>query len=474
MARSSQFRFVLGRSTINVLVLLLLPGVYIGVRVYRLGFYSLWHDEVFSAQAAQQAWSNMFREIALDLVHPPLFYILLKLWIYIGGVSVWWMRLLPCLLAIATLPILFALFKELQLPYPGQVVALSFIALNSLLIRYSQELRMYSLLVLVSTASLLLFIRLIHGHSDHLLPLVAVNIALVYSHYYGCLFIVSEFVAMIVWIVASGERNWHGLRRFVAALLSTFLAFTPWIVVIATTYFHARVGLHSHLSWIVVPRLSSVGWFYETLNGLIPVRHTTTLGIVMFLVPVVAAFLVGQRRRELMVLAVFSFLPVAISFVLSQWLPLSVFDPRYLIGCAVPYLVMVAVATSSLKMRNIIATVLAIWAVWAGCDYIARSDLKIQWAQVASNTKVLRLPVYAAEDHEHLPLKYYGAPSVLLRSSSDLQEIDDRLFVLCYRQGTWNGDPPEQQMSVRGYSLKQCSRVADRDEVILTDVFEKH
>lgn len=81
--------------------LVVLVCIYIAVRVYHLGYFALWNDEVFSATVAQMTWPAMLRAVVADIVHPPLFYILLKLWIYIGGRSVLWMR---------TLPLLFSLF----------------------------------------------------------------------------------------------------------------------------------------------------------------------------------------------------------------------------------------------------------------------------------------------------------------------------------------------------------------------------
>ena len=41
--------------------------------------------------------------VAADIIHPPLFYALLKVWISIGGESLFWLRLFPLLTSIAVI-----------------------------------------------------------------------------------------------------------------------------------------------------------------------------------------------------------------------------------------------------------------------------------------------------------------------------------------------------------------------------------
>src|ERR1700730_6984851 len=123
-------------------VLAFLCGVYVALRVRGLATLPLWHDEVFSALFAKMGWRDMFRAIISDAVHPPLFYILLKGWIT-HRTSVLWMRLLPFLFFLFTLPPLFLICRELGFPRPAIVLTLALASINEPLVRYSQELRMY-------------------------------------------------------------------------------------------------------------------------------------------------------------------------------------------------------------------------------------------------------------------------------------------------------------------------------------------
>src|SRR5919106_5042635 len=96
-------------------ILLLLVGLYVAARLWRLTGSCLWFDELFSVHAARHPWGGLWRFVAADLIHPPLFYALLKLWTAAGGESLLWLRLFPALTSIAALVPFLLLARELRL-----------------------------------------------------------------------------------------------------------------------------------------------------------------------------------------------------------------------------------------------------------------------------------------------------------------------------------------------------------------------
>ena len=128
--------------------------------------YSLWHDEVFSVRAARLSWSGLVGHLVNGDVHPPLFYLLLKGWILIGGESLLWLRLLPVLTAMASLVPFYFLCRELKLEALEINLSLALIAVNSYLITWSQNLRMYSLLLFFTLCSLCLFLKFLNSASE--------------------------------------------------------------------------------------------------------------------------------------------------------------------------------------------------------------------------------------------------------------------------------------------------------------------
>src|SRR5205085_8374391 len=98
--------------------------------------------------------------------------------------------------------------------------ALFFFAVNGSLIKYSQEVRMYSLLLCLSLFSIWLFVRYFYK-SKSFIPLVIVNILMVYSHYFGWFVISAEILAILLW-----QRE--KFKKTLVGFAVTAAAFAPW------------------------------------------------------------------------------------------------------------------------------------------------------------------------------------------------------------------------------------------------------
>ena len=169
------------------LLLFSLIVFYVSVRVWRLTSASLWADEIFSLEAARLDWTGLFTVIIDDIVHPPLFYMLLKLWIQIGGEDLLWLRLFPAVASIAAIVPLLFLSRNLKLRRGEVAVVLVLLTFNGYLIDHAQNLRMYSLLMFLSLCSLWAFVRFTNSANTgwkSALALFAGNLLLVFTHYY--------------------------------------------------------------------------------------------------------------------------------------------------------------------------------------------------------------------------------------------------------------------------------------------------
>src|SRR4051812_15337042 len=95
MASASLIRF---RKS-DRLILALTVMLFAILRFWKLTAYGLFSDEVFSAETIHRSWSQMQRAVISDVVHPPLFYYLLKAWI-IPSDTLLWMKLFPVLFSV--------------------------------------------------------------------------------------------------------------------------------------------------------------------------------------------------------------------------------------------------------------------------------------------------------------------------------------------------------------------------------------
>ncbi len=195
--------------------------IYVLLRLWNLTDSCLWFDEIFGVHAAELSWGNLVWFVAQDLIHPPLFYASLKIWIAVGGTSLFWLRFFPVLFSVLAVVPFILLCRQLKLSLPTTALALIFFAANGSLIKYAQEVRMYSLLLCFGLFSVWLFVRFLNSGKGFFL-LIIINLLLVYSHYFGWLIIASEIFAVVI---LARER----LKQIFLMLITVGLSFAPWI-----------------------------------------------------------------------------------------------------------------------------------------------------------------------------------------------------------------------------------------------------
>lgn len=397
--------------------------IFVVLRIWHITTYSLWGGEAFTMIGATQEWNGMFSYIIADIVHPPLFYVLLKLWILFGGESLLWLKLFPVLNGIAMVVPFVLLCRELDLRLPVVNLAVLLIGLNGYLIHYAQELRMYSMFAFLALCSFWLFIRFFKSTDNvmwSLFVLTVVNLLTIYTHYYGWLVVGVEFLFLLLW-----RRN---IIIFGLSTIILLLIFSPWAYLVIQAA-RSIGGLERNLDWIPRPHLSDILNFYSTLSGPFESRYVKLLGLLLFSLPLVPWFISIVRtgglksRSEDVIpfswLTLVSFLPVIVIFLVSQKLEQAVWIDRYFIFIAAPYLLLVAEAVYRLEpkwMRNIYIFLIALWSVLAGINDLTTNRMAWTGAQLGSRIdwEALALQMGQAESAPEYPVKVY-APSVVSR-----------------------------------------------------------
>jgi len=392
----------------------LLAALFVAARLWRLDASCLWFDEVFSVHAARHEWRALLDFVALDLIHPPLFYLLLKSWIALtGSEAVWWLRLFPVLTAAAAIIPVLLLCRELRLRRPVACqLALLLMCVNGFLIQHAREVRMYSLLFLLAASSLWLFARFSRSDTPQRrrdgLALFAVNLALVYTHYFGWLLVGHELIFLVVW-----ERR--RVKVFALMLAALVVCYSPWLLMVWQAAGGAGKGLAQNIGWAVAPRLSEILQPFLLLHEPFRFRQNTHeppvlrvnvwLALILFVPPLVALgwrlvrprrLLAAARKLDgettetardagrfsasqnlaLTFLIFFSTAPVIVAFVLASVLPHSIWGTRHLIIIAPVYLLLAATALDSLRRPFWLATtiklLLACWLTVAAMLWLMR------------------------------------------------------------------------------------------------------
>jgi hypothetical protein len=329
----------------------LLLALFICVRLWRLTSYGLFGDEVFSVWAVVSTWRDMFACVVEDVVHPPLFYMLLKFWADVGGTSLLWLKLFPALTSIISIWFLLLLCRELKLSAKAVKLAFFLFSINAYLIGYAQELRMYSLLLLLTLSSLWLFAKFLQSSSGPILPaLFSVNLLLIYTHYYGWLVVGTELLLLLFY-------NRQKALSFSLALAILAACFIPWAYLVTRAAIK-KGGLAPNLFWNTKPKLANLASYYGNLIGafwfnLGPCEAIFEMLLFNYPALLWTCHTLRSRNREqalvFQLLLIFSSFPVIASFLLSHALPYSIWGARYLIIAAPTY--MILIANAALRLR---------------------------------------------------------------------------------------------------------------------------
>lgn len=424
-------------------------AAFAAFRLPELTRYALWYDELFSLTLAQQSWGDLFRGAVADRTNPPLFYVMLKAWIDVGGESLAWMRLLPCLLGILAAAPLVALARRYAPAVDGAsanadrsfaLVVIAAGAASPLAVFLSNELRGYSLLLLLSALSLYATARvtdtlnweaelLAEGSAPNGLGYVAperqrrvvqlalVNLLLVYTHYFGWLLVGAEVIATVVWHRA--------LARHVAvAAAAAAVAFVPWVGAVIAGAAPAADPL-ANVGWISVPTVGDIVRFYDALVARVIAPALAWPGAAILLIPLVlfARRVTTAPQRPWREILWFAIAPVAAIYLFSVVGDRPAFVPRYLIVAAPAWWLVVAAAVASalpdrlpVRARAAAVGVFAAFTLAAGAFREIRGGEKIPWDQVVAaiardRGDATTGTVYSLEGFTGLPLTYYASAS---------------------------------------------------------------
>ena len=210
----------------------------VAVRFSTLGVQSYHHDEVITvARVIPGGFLDMLRDVKGSESNPPLYYVLAWGWAKVFGSGEVGVRSLPALFGAATVPVAYLIGRELASVRAGLVGA-AIVAVNPMLIWYSQEGRSYALLVFFGALSLLFFARALRTRAGSDLALWALASALAFSSHYFAVFAVATEAA---WLLVALRSRWRVVLPAIGGVVAVGLALLPLI---------ATQTNPEHIGWI--------------------------------------------------------------------------------------------------------------------------------------------------------------------------------------------------------------------------------
>jgi mannosyltransferase len=191
-ARSRAFWIVAG--------LTLLAAV---LRFATLGVQAYHHDEIVTAsRILRGGFGHAMDAVGFSESAPPLYYALAWIWTQVTGTGEFGLRSLSALAGVATVPVAYLIGIELRGRRAG-LMAAALVAVNPMLLWYSQEARAYALLALLCAVSLLYCSRALRSGTrrDFVLWGVASGFALA-THYFAIFVVAAE----AIWLLRRQRR----------------------------------------------------------------------------------------------------------------------------------------------------------------------------------------------------------------------------------------------------------------------------
>jgi mannosyltransferase len=389
-------------------LLLVILLVAFGLRLYRLGYQSLWYDEAVSIHLATKDLLGLTQHTAGD-IHPPLYYYLLHFWIKVAGSSEFSAAFLSLIFGILLIAGCYRLGTELYDRKVGLLTAF-LVAVSPFNVWYSQEIRMYTLGAFLGLVSLYCLMRLygltggdsqgrpnsaggsssaLAGAWRFFLGYVLSAVAGLYTLYYFAFLLIFENLFVFGWwlVARVGRRNLAVLlRRWILAQVLVVVLYLPWL----------PVALRQALDPPVPPWRGFIGlapvitesWTALALGQSADPESLLVWPVLSFMF---ALYLLGLRgvaagqrgAQKSALLCGFTFVPLFLVYLLSLSTPL--YHVRYLFTYSPPFYLLLAIGLATLGRSWR-------WALPIGLMVIA----------LASGHSVYRFffdPQYSTDDH---------------------------------------------------------------------------
>jgi mannosyltransferase len=419
-----------------------LTALAAALRFSGLGRQSFWYDEAVSVALARHPIAELLAGHVKDQGNPPLYPVLLHLWMGGFGSGDAAVRALSALFSAATIPVMLAVARQI-VPERVAFLAATLLALSPFHLQMAQEARGYALLGLLSACSVWALLRATARKAEEapaawqrwapwvLYALTTAAMAL--THYFGVVLALGEVI--YVGVVHRGHAQ--VLRRAGAAYALALLLCAFWFPALLQQLGAPGNLARSAESWgwhlVATPLTFTLGtgllWKDVAADGAsaLTIGLRIGAGVTGALLALGAAGLglarTWQRTRQERDRAIWLWIawlasPVLLPAVISlAGHPL--YNGRYAIAASLPFLVFVAAGLDELgdRARIAVSGILIITmgaATFSALAWLGNGrPLKHQWREAAAFVEAVRKPddllVFVA-DHNETAYAHYAGP----------------------------------------------------------------
>lgn len=409
-------------------------------RLWHLTSISLWHDEAFSALLIKYSWNEMMYRIGLD-VHPPMYYIFLRIWHYIFGNSLFALRgmsvLFGVLTIIATYYFVLYVFKNKR----AAIIAAVLVAVNPFQVQYVTEARMYTMGAFFAVAAAFALSAALRTQSAYYLNsanavlqkqlkkcfiwyyavFIVTGAILLYTHYYLLFMVAGLGLYAILYCIIHFKSQFKMYGWVVLSGIAIAVSFLPWLNVFLFQYKQVGAGY-----WIPPMNIWSIpNTLWELLIRL-PNQYNEALVITTVLTIVMVIYLIwkyAETEKWLILAGFLSPFGGALLFLVLAKIngtESSVYLVRYFIFCSSFYLIIVALFLSKFRIKQIgtiltgalvVISIYSIWNYWDKLELETKPGVAAMSAFLNANVEPTH-KIFVGSSFEFFNYKYYNQTGV--------------------------------------------------------------
>jgi hypothetical protein len=314
----------------------------------------LWLDEALTVDIARLPLHDLPSFLRRDGA-PPLYYVLLHVWMGWFGQSDLAVRSLSGVMGVITLPLVWLAGRRLG----GTTVAwaaLILVATSPFAVRYDTENRMYALVALLTVLGFLALDRALQRPRPGNLVAVGVVTGLLLYTQYWSIYLVGTVLLWLAFEAWRGRAAWRtGARAALVAVVIGCLTFLPWLPIFL---FQSR---HTGTPWAtpanfaaMVSAIASFAGGTSSQGRALALLFFALAGLGLFGLAVdrrhVDLDLLTRPRGRPLAIAVTGTLAAA---VVGGFVTKSAFDARYASVVFIPLLLLVALGIATFRDRRV-------------------------------------------------------------------------------------------------------------------------
>ncbi|MCR5652078.1 MAG: glycosyltransferase family 39 protein [Lachnospiraceae bacterium] len=278
---------------------------------------NVWMDEAFTALLVKGSFKDMMERSLADTL-PPLYNIWAWCFVKLFGYHTLTLKLTSVIPMVILL--FYSAFRVSDL-YNKNTAACFILTLITMphLLSCAVEIRMYALCLVFVTMAVISALYLTEkAAGKELVLFVLFTVLAGYSHHYGLISLLFVWSAMLIFFIIKKD----GLKRFIFSAVLTAVLFIPYIIMTlyqiknASGYFTTADG-------------PTMGSFISSLR--FPFVTNITPLSALLLLSVLAAILIGNRKKEGCLLILLYIAVLTLSYILEFVTGRSFFSGRYLI-----------------------------------------------------------------------------------------------------------------------------------------------